>query len=291
MKKLLIVDGKTLSYKAFLASKNTKTITTTGHNVPMLNTFMSNIIELMGKYEPTAIAIALGIATTPDYAVETDPTYRLQYALLQVLMEELEFRCVHSGEYATEAIKSLVDQAEENEYKSYVVTSEENALQLLSKKTHVVLLGKQRDVHYNPNKFYLEYGIEASHYPDIHALIGKDTKEIPGIPGIGEKKAMKIIHEYGSLDMILEDMNSVSDFRLRELLDLYREELEMGLSQVTLKGLNTSELEVLELDFDKMTFAGFGITSQMVLKHFGLSGLLETQDDDKTSLPLFEFME
>ena len=285
MKKLLIVDGKTLSYKALHTSKKVKISTMTGHEVPMLSGFMENILDLMGQYEPTALVIAFGCAETPD-EIESDPSYRIQFALLQVLIEELGLQCVFGEKYTADVIKTLVDQAEELEYKSYVVTAEEQLLQVLSKKTHVIILGKQRDVHYNPNKFYLEYGIEAVRYPDFYALMGQGHDEVPGIPGIGEKTAMKIIREYGSVELILNDMNAVSDFKLRELLDLYKEELILGLEGVKLKGLDE-----LEADFDEMTFEGFGITEQMVMNHFGLGDLLENSGDDgKPELPLFEYM-
>lgn len=287
MKKLLIVDGKTLSYKAFLTSKNSKIMTTTGHNVPMLNGFMTYILNLMGKYEPSSLVVTFGCAEYPDHAIESDPSYRLQFALLQVLMEELDLECIFSGNYTADVIKTLTDLAETNDFKTYIATSEERTLQLLSKRTHVLLIGKQRDTHYNPNKFYLEYGIEASHYPDMHALVGRGDDDVPGIPGIGEKTAIKIIHEYGSIESILLDMKSVSDFKLRELFDLYREEVEQGLNQVKLK-----ILEDVQPDFERMRFSGFGMTSQMVLNHFGLGGLLEgSSEDGKPDLPLFEYME
>lgn len=287
MKKLLIVDGKTLSYKAFTGSKNAKIMTSTGHKVPMLGDFMTYILNLMGKYEPSALVVTFAGSEYPNTAVESDPSYKVQFALLQVLMKELDLECIFSTEYSANVIKTLVDAAEANEYKTYVATAEERPLQLLSKKTHVLLIGKQRDIHYNPNKFYLEYGIEAAHYPDLYALMGKGSVEVPGVPGIGEKTAIKIIHEYGSVDTILRDMKSVSDFKLRELFDLYHEELEQGLSQVKLKAVDQ-----VEVNFEKMRFSGFGTASQMVLKHFGLSGLLESQGDNiNADLPLFEFME
>jgi len=286
MKKLLIVDGKTLSYKAFHTSKNSKLTTSTGHNVPMLGEFMSYILDLMGKYEPTALAVTFGSAYAPDESIESEPAYRLQFSLLQVLIQELDFQCVISEKHTADVIKTLVDQAESMEFKSYVATAEEKVLQLLTKKTHVIVMGKQKDVHYNPNKFYLEYGIEAAHYADMHALIGQEDKSIHGVPGIGEKTAMKILREYGSVDTILSDMKSVSDYRLRELLDLYKEELVEGLDRVKLKGI-----ESLEFDFEKMIFSGFGHSSQMVLKHFGLKDLLEKQTEDTVDLPLFEYME
>jgi len=287
MKKLLIVDGKTLSYKAFSSSKNVKIMTSTGHNVPMLNNFMSYILELMGKYEPSGLAVAFGCAEYPNADIEADPSYRLQFALLQVLMEELELECLFSGAYSADMIKTLVEAAEASDFKTYVATAEERPLQLLTKKTHILILGKQKDVHYNPNKFYLEYGIEAGYYPDMYALMGKGNDDVPGVPGIGEKTAIKIIHEYGSVDSILRDMKSVSDFKLRELFDLYHEELQQGIEQVKLK-----KVDDMDVDFEKMRFSGFGLSSQMVLKHFGLDGLLEQQGEgQKPDLPLFEFME
>lgn len=286
MKKLLIIDGKTLSYKAFMGAKNSKVTTTTGHQVPMLGKFMSCILDLMGKYEPTSVVLTFALPEFPESKIEANPSYKLQFSLLQVLLKELGMACLISDKATGQLIKTLVDFAQKEDYKSYVVTEEEKALQVLNKKTHVILLGKQRDTHYNPNKFYLEYGIEAVHYPDLYALTGREDY-VNGIPGVGKKTAIKMIHEYGSVETILQDMNIISDFRLRELVDLYQEELEAGLKRIKLEAL-----EDLEMDFETSRFSGFGQGAQMVLRHFGLEKILEDSGvDKKDDLPLFEFME
>tara|TARA_Y100001933_G_C18995283_1_gene562216 strand:+ start:1433 stop:2191 length:759 start_codon:yes stop_codon:yes gene_type:complete len=252
----------------------------------MLGKFMSCILDLMSKYEPTSVVFVFANPEFPDQKIESNPSYKLQFSLLQVLIQELGMVCISSEHQTGGLIKTLVDSAQERDYKSYVVTEEEKTLQVLHKKTHVILLGKQRDIHYNPNKFYLEYGIEAMYYPDLLALTGQEDY-VNGIPGVGKKTAIKMIHEYGTVQSILQDMNIITDFRLRELVDLYQEELEEGLNRIQLK-----VLEAPEVDFETSQFAGVGQGAQMVLSHFGLDKILEDSTvDKKDDLPLFEFMD
>lgn len=285
MKKLLVIDGKALSYKAFASGKYSGAVTVTGHKVPMLAHFIAYILELMGKYEPTGLVVVFG-QPVEGSAVETDPSYKVQFALLKVLMKSLDIEAVFSDKPVLGLVRAIAEAADDKEYKVYVSTSDEKGLQLINKKIHVVLFGKGRDIHYNPNKFYLEYGIEAGFYPDYFALIGNGHEEVPGVPGIGEKTAIRVLQEYGSVPHILENLNVVTDHRLRELLDLYQEEIAQGFAY---EKLGLEEME--EISFEKMAFAGFGLNAHHIFEHFGLNGLFNAASEEAPDLPLFEFME
>lgn len=285
MKKLLIFDGKALSYRAFRTSKNSKIMTKSGHQVPMIYGFMETVLDFMGKYEPGSVMITLGQAEVPDASVESDPAYKLQYALLGVLIEALGIACIKADSSAGDVLKTLCAQAEKEEFKTYVVTDSQRALQLLTKRTHVIMLELQRDVHYNPNKFYMEYGLEAHVLPDFQALTGLGTAH--GVPGIGEKTAKRIVGEYGPVRTLLQDMQAITDYKLRERIHLYREELLEGLEMAELK-----TIDALSPDFSYADFNGFAEPDHAVMNHFGLMGLIDRAGEDATSdLPLFEYME
>ncbi len=285
MKKMLVIDGTALSYKAFASGTYSGAVTATGHKVPMLAHFMTYLLELMGRYEPSALVIAFGKQDVePD--IMKNPSYKIQFALLKVLIESLEIECAVTEGPVLDLIKAVVISGEEEEYKTYIATSEEKSFQLISKRTHVILFGKGRDVHYNPNKFYLEYGIEAAFYPDYFALTGHGTDNVPGIPGIGEKTAVRILQEYGRVEHIMSNINVITDHRLRDLFDLYQEEIILGVETERLQSLDT-----YVADYEAMAFSGFDTSAQDVMTHFGLSTLLDTSTEDSAGLPLLEYMD
>ncbi len=285
MKKLLVVDGKALSYKAFSSGKYSGAVTVTGHKVPMLAHFIAYILEVMGKYEPSGLVIVFG-QPAEVAAVESEPSYKVQFALLKVLMQSLDIEAVFTDKPVLGIIRTIAEAADEKDYRVYVSTSDEKGLQLINKRTHLVLFGKGRDIHYNPNKFYLEYGIEAAFYPDYFALIGKGHEEVPGVPGIGEKTAIRVLQEYGSVKHILENLNVVTDHRLRERLDLYQEEIAQGFAN---EKLSTEVME--EIPFENMAFSGFDLSAHHIFEHFGLTSLFNAVTEEASDLPLFEFME
>lgn len=94
---------------------------------------------------------------------------------------------------------------------SYLLTGDRDSLQLLSDKTSVLLLKTGQTALFTPEKFQETYGVPASHYLDVKALMGDSSDAIPGIPGVGEKTALRLIAEYGTLDRLYAAMDEAGE--------------------------------------------------------------------------------
>ena len=108
------------------------------------------------------------------------------------------------GYEADDILGTLADLCEQNEIDAYVMTGDRDSLQLISTGTHVLLATNTETVEMDEAKFLEKYGVPSSSFVDVKALMGDSSDNIPGVPGIGEKTALKLIAEYGSLDGVYE---------------------------------------------------------------------------------------
>lgn len=115
------------------------------------------------------------------------------------------------GFEADDFLGSLSALAEEAGMPSYLLTGDRDSLQLLSDKTSVLLLKTGQTALFTPEKFQETYGVPASHYLDVKALMGDSSDAIPGIPGVGEKTALRLIAEYGTLDRLYAAMDEAGE--------------------------------------------------------------------------------
>ncbi|MBQ4510805.1 MAG: DNA polymerase I, partial [Clostridia bacterium] len=93
---------------------------------------------------------------------------------------------------------------------SYVLTGDRDSLQLINDSTSVILTKTKEDVVYDTEKFVADYGVTPTQYIDVKAIMGDSSDNIPGVSGIGEKGAFKLISEFGSLDKLYEEYASSS---------------------------------------------------------------------------------
>jgi DNA polymerase-1 len=119
--------------------------------------------------------------------------------------------CTLEGYEADDILGTLSKMGDEaGDVHTYVVTGDRDSLQLISEGTSVVLVKTKEDIVYTPDKFTSEYGVTPTQYIDVKALMGDSSDNIPGVRGIGEKTAFKLIAESGSLDELYRDVTAYS---------------------------------------------------------------------------------
>ena len=216
MKKLLIVDGNSILNRAFygirpLSNKE-------GLPTNALFGFMTILKKHLDHFKPEYAVIAFDLKAKTfrhkscDFykanrkPMPEDLAIQLPYA--KELVKMLGFNIIEIEGYEADDVIGTVSRFANENLHSYVLTGDRDSLQLINDNTSVVLVKTKEDVIYNPQKFIEEYGITPIQYIDVKAIMGDSSDNIPGINGIGEKGAFKLISEYGSLDNLYENYQS-----------------------------------------------------------------------------------
>ena len=149
-----------------------------------------------------------------------------QFEPAKLCMEALGGLCVEKAGYeADDLLGTYAKMANDNGIKAYVLTGDRDSLQLISDNTTVILAQTGQDVIFDRNHFKEEYNIDPEQFVDLKALMGDSSDNIPGVLGIGEKTAIKLISTFGSLDNLYNNFESSS-----ELTEKTKEKLRTGKS-------------------------------------------------------------
>jgi DNA polymerase-1 len=232
MTRLMLLDGNGLIYRGYYALIATPLTTSKGELVNAVFGFTNIVLRAMGDVKPDAVAIAfdLGAPTfrheryleykatrqrMPDELRDQFPKVREIVAALGIPVYERE------GFEADDVIATLAGQAEGRGLETTIVTGDLDMLQLVTERTHLVVSlrgGVANTVVYDLARMDERWGLRPDQMLDYKALKGDATDNIPGVPGVGEKTAAKLVATFGTLDALYERLDEVTPERLRPLL-------------------------------------------------------------------------
>lgn len=241
MKTLVIIDGKSVFYRGYFAMGALST--SDGTPTSGVYGFATIATEIVKKLQPTKVVVAWDKAKTstakrlaiyPEYkAGRTKPPedFFAQIPLLKELVLALGWEFLEADEYeADDIIGTLARQAdEEGDYMTYIVSSDLDMLQIVDENTRMYRLikGFSNIEEIDVSAIEEKYGILKSQFLDLKALKGDNSDNIPGVPGVGEKTAVKLLNEYGSLRGVYEHINEISGV-VKKKLEEGRESAEMS---------------------------------------------------------------
>ena len=224
MKTLVIIDGKSVFYRGYFAMGALST--SDGTPTSGVYGFATIATEIVKKLQPTKVVVAWDKAKTstakrlaiyPEYkAGRTKPPedFFAQIPLLKELIFALGWEFLEADEYeADDIIGTLARQADEKgDYMTYIVSSDLDMLQIVDENTKMYRLikGFSNIEEIDVSAIEKKYGILKNQFLDLKALKGDNSDNIPGVPGIGEKTAVKLLNEYGSLRGIYEHIDEIS---------------------------------------------------------------------------------
>ena len=269
MKKLVIIDGKSVFYRGYYAMGNLAT--SKGEPTSGVYGFAVIAMEIVRNIQPDQVVVAWDKARTStakrlaifkDYKagrVRPPEDFYAQIPLLRELISALSWGFMEADEYeADDIIGTLARQADEvGDYMTYIVSSDLDMLQIVDENTKMyrILRGfsdlEEMDIPAVEEK----YGILKSQFLDLKALKGDNSDNIPGVPGIGEKTAVKLLNEYGSLEGIYAHIEEISGATQKKLI-AGRESAEMSLTLakiMTDAPVKLSDIPALKLDFSRIS--------------------------------------
>lgn len=299
MKKLLIVDGNSILNRAYYGIR----MLTNGRGLPtnalygMVNILMKQVEALSPDY--TAVAFDLKAPTFRHKMYDAYKAGRkpmpeelaVQLPLSKELCRAMGFTVIEKeGFEADDILGTIAHLAHESEdTTAFILTGDRDSLQLITEdgRVNVLLAGNSETTMFGASKFKDKYGVSPTVFVDVKAIMGDSSDNIPGVAGIGEKGALKLVAEFGTLDNIYKNIDSPSisqsikkklcdgkesAYLSLELAKIRRDvPLEMSLDDLTNNGANKEELGKLFREYGFSTF----------IKRFGI-------DDDKRESRLSE---
>ncbi|MFR5266047.1 DNA polymerase I [Clostridium sp.] len=254
MEKLIILDGNSLINRAFYAlpllsnKKGTYTNAVYGFSNMLLklkeDINPDYIVATFDKKAPTFRHLEYkdykaGRKKMPPELAQQLPIVKEFLELLSVTIYELE------GFEADDIIGTLANFAASKGIEVYIITGDKDALQLAKENIKVCITKKgvsEKEV-YDEQRMIDEFGVTPTQFIDVKGLMGDKSDNIPGVPGIGEKTAFKLINTYGSIEEVLNNIGNISGKKLKENLTEYSEQAIFS------KKLATIMTEV-PIDFD-----------------------------------------
>lgn len=220
MKRLVVIDGKSVFYRGYYAMPGLSTAdgTPTGG----VYGFVSLAIELIKKLEPDYVAVAWDKRGTnirkrrelyPEYKAGRKPApddFYQQIPILHELLDAFGWPLYEIDDYeADDIMGAFARQAESRGIETCLITSDLDALQLISPMTKVYAMknGLRNIEEFTAEHFEEKYGIRTEQFLDLKALKGDSSDNLPGVPGIGEKTAVKLLQEYETLDGVYEHLD------------------------------------------------------------------------------------
>ena len=256
MERLLILDSNSLMNRAFYAIP--PLTTTEGIHTNAVYGFTNMLFKMKEEIKPDYIVAAFdrkaptfrhkeyeeykaGRKKMPPELGEQFPIIKEVLNLLAVNIYEID------GFEADDIIGTLAKFAEKNNIEVFIVTGDRDALQLATNNIKVVITkkGVTETAVYDEKSFIDEFGVTPTQYIDVKGLMGDKSDNIPGVPGVGEKTAFKLIATYGSMEGVLSNIDEISGKKLKENLETYSEQAIFS------KKLATIMTEVpIEFDLD-----------------------------------------
>ena len=255
-KKFILVDGQGLLYRAFYALP--QLTTTYGQVVNAIYGFTMILIRLLEEEKPEYIVITFD-TPVPTFRHKKFEEYKAhrkkmpdelisQIPLINEIINNYNIAiCSKEGYEADDVIGTIAREAEKRNCDTIIVTGDKDAFQLISPHTKIMttIKGVTEVKIYDEEEIKRKFGVGSEKIVDILALKGDSSDNIPGVPGIGEKTAIALIKEFGSLENILNNTDKISKKSLREVIREYEDQIKMS------KMLATIIREVpIKYDFD-----------------------------------------
>ena len=235
MEKLLILDSNSLMNRAFYALPpltNSEGISTSA-----IYGFMNMLLKMKEEIKPDYIVAAFD-RKAPTFRHKEYSDYKagrkkmpaelaMQFPIIKDILKNLAIEIYEiDGFEADDIIGTVANLCEKEGIEVYVVTGDKDALQLASENINVIITkkGVTETAEYNKQAFIHEYKITPKQFIDVKGLMGDKSDNIPGVPGIGEKTAFKLIQTYGSIEEVLNNVENVNGKKLKENLEEYREQ-------------------------------------------------------------------
>ena len=232
MKKVILVDGNNLLFRSYFATAYSGNIMRNSKGFPTngLYGLVNMLNKIIKEEKPEYMLVAFDKGKTfrhekyLDYKGgrnETPDDLKKQFAVAKELVPLMGIKCFEIDNYEADDIigtyskMALIDP----EFETTIVSSDKDLLQLINEETEVKLLKQKDYIRMNEETFMDTYGIKPIRMIDLKGLMGDASDNIPGVKGIGEKTALKLLQEYDSLENVYDNIDNIKGATKQKLID------------------------------------------------------------------------
>jgi len=258
-KRIVIIDGNSLINRAYYAMQRPM-ITKEGIYTQGIYGFINMLHKLEGDYEPDYITVAFDLKAPTFRHLEYDaykagrkampPELVMQMPLMKDVLHAMNIETLElEGFEADDIIGTVAREAETQGMEPLIITGDKDALQLATHKTKVIITKKgitDFDL-FDYDKMMEVYQLTPTQFIDLKGLMGDKSDNIPGIPGVGEKTAAKLLEQFGTIENMLSNTDQIANIKLRSKVE---ENAQLAVMSKRLATINTSV--PLDLDFEKL---------------------------------------
>ncbi len=266
--RVVIIDGNSLVNQAYYATRYTNMMNKDGVPTNAVYGFANMMLKLRDDLEPMYMAVAFDMK---------GPTFRhLQFedykgtrkgmpddlaAQMPILKEMLDamgiYRMELQGFEADDLIGTIAKSCSDQGVDTFVVTGDQDALQLVSEKTTVLIKGRKKEIYYTPELVEADYGVSPDRIIDLKGLQGDTSDNIPGLPGVGPKTAVKLLADFGTVEELIERSDEISNKRIRGIVEDHKASALLSKKLATIVvdvpiDFNMEELKITPPDIEKL---------------------------------------
>jgi DNA polymerase-1 len=222
-KRLLLLDGHSLAYRAFFALPVENFSTTTGQHTNAVFGFTSMLINMLRDEQPTHIGVAFDksrqtfrLAQYSEYKAKRNKTpdeFSSQLPLIDEVLDALKIKHLRKDGYeADDIIATLVTQALADDFEVLILSGDRDAFQLVTDRATVLYptRGVSEMARMTPAAVEAKYGVPPARYPELAAIVGETSDNLPGVPGVGPGYAARWLNEYDGLDNVITHADKIT---------------------------------------------------------------------------------
>ncbi len=264
-KKLFLLDGYGLIFRAYYAFIRNPVYNSKGFNTSAVLGFTNTLDEVLKKQQPSHIAVIFDTSGPtfrheiyPQYKANRPPTpedIKKSVPYIKRILDGFGISYFEAQGYeADDVIGTIAYKLKDISFNVYLMTSDKDYLQLLDDK--VLIYKPKTKLHdveiIDVQKFRLDYGLkQPKQFIDVLALAGDQADNVPGVPGIGEKTALKLIRQFGSLEELYQNIDQLKGKQKQKLLD-YREQAFLSKKLVTIVTNAPVDIDIQQLEKRQM---------------------------------------
>ena len=281
MKKIVLIDGNNLMFRSYYATAYSGSLLRNSEGFPTnaLYGFVSMINKIIEEEKPEYVAVAFDIGKNfrkqeYDFYKEgrqaTPEELKLQMPVAREILNAMGIKYLELEPYeADDIIGTLVHKvALDKDFNATIISSDRDLLQLINFETDIKLLKQTGYIRYNEQSFFEEYHIQPINIIDLKALMGDSSDNIPGVKGIGEKTALRLLEQYHTIDNLYDHIDEIKGsthdklvadkdnaFMSKKIATIYIDvPLEISLEDLKYVGCNPQELSKI---YNKLGFKSF----------------------------------